>query len=288
MGTCNLAMEKSIFLLCLILMSASAKNKKYLVELEDKGSKASEHGSEYSDDDENNKNAASEDEEPKDGEPSKDGDPSEDREPKGEFTSLIEDVPADKQMDEPEQLDPANTKSGCTMPPQQDMDRHMDEGNCWDHNRCKFTEPGLMPATSDQDKCIQRFCVKDKGTGEVDWGCTHCAIIQKDGSAHGIAGEYWRSCNYTHRPCDFCSCKTTEGKKAELLVEEDGCKKPKRCAKVCPSHQESRVGDKFNCWLDDYNCPAKCECKEENGRAFISAKYYGECGPKIGDKCNLI
>ena len=99
--------------------------------------KASEHGAEYADGDENNKDPASEDGEPKDGEPtdgepkdeeSNDGEPKDgDGEPKGEFVSLVEDVP-DKQMVEPQQDDPANTKSGCTMPAQEDMDRHMDEG----------------------------------------------------------------------------------------------------------------------------------------------------------------
>ena len=90
-----------------------------------KGSKASEHGSEYDDDEESNKDAAS-----KDGDDDKNNKDaaSEDGEPKGVFVSLPENLPPNKQMEEPQEYDPTNTKSGCTMPAQEDMDRHMDEG----------------------------------------------------------------------------------------------------------------------------------------------------------------
>ena len=76
--------------------------------------------------------------------------------------------------------------------------------------------------------------------------------MQQDGDYQGFHSDGWLPCNYTHRPCDYCSCKKVDGKKAELLIEEDGCQKPKRCPKLCPSHKETRVGDKYDCWIDDY------------------------------------
>ena len=102
------------------------------------------------------------------------------------------------------------------------------------------------------------------------------------------------SCEDPDDPCATCHCHV--GLPPRLSIDSQGCKKPKPCGKPCPSStEEHRVGDNWQCWIDDlkYNvyfqqniifiinrCYGQCSCRAgSNGATHMSLSYGWGCGP---------
>jgi len=178
------------------------------------------------------------------------------------------------------------TKSGCSPP--ENFSELMEKGHCF--SDCKFYPPGLVPPESGDDKCTTKYCQAHKGLVEFNDACDLCPLPwpMADGRWMSIGGTTWQNCNNKDKPCDFCSCEEVEGQKAKLHIETDGCRKPKRCGPICPHDKKTRrVGDKWSCWISDYNCPAKCECKEKGDDTTVSIKMYSRECKRTGSECGF-
>ena len=178
---------------------------------------------------------------------------------KANETKIIEEVAVEVQA-----------AQSCRPPP--DYKEKKRQGFCWDGKNCAFLIPGINPGS---DTCSQRICVNGR-VMENDKACEYCTILEEN-SVKLISGEGWQSCGNS---CDQCSCHKVEGKQARLERERDGCKLPKRCPGFCPSDTEiHRVGDKWDCWLDDWSCFGSCACNETpEGRARTSVSMSTQSG----------
>jgi len=184
---------------------------------------------------------------------------------KANETKIIEEVAPKSQSKE------VQVKAQSCRPPT-DYKEKRRKGFCWDGKNCAFLIPGINPGS---DTCSQRICVNGN-IMENDKACEYCTIVEEN-SVKLISGEGWQSCGNS---CDQCSCHKVQGQQARLERERDGCKLPKRCSGFCPSDTEiHRVGDKWECWLDDWSCFGSCSCNETpEGLARTSVSMSSQSG----------
>merc|ERR1719435_256239 len=148
-------------------------------------------------------------------------------------------------------------RSGRRKCPRTDPDewvRNEEAGNCRDRENCSWVGSGETVKTVG---CTVHYC-RDGSIIRMEGGCRMCKMPGK-GNNYWMPVANGQDCKDTDNPCDRCSC--LEGNPPKLVVEKDGCKKPKKC-----QDGVHVVGDTWRCWSDKFECYCNCTCLAEGRR----------------------